>query len=77
MAFTDKNGPRVKVSLSPALSALASSLDMVEKALEEWEEVKLDLILLAEKQLHEKGTWPTDVPYPIPRRSDGSFPTTS
>ena len=75
--FTDKNGSYVKVSLSLALSALASSLDFVEKALEEWEEVKLDLILLAEKHLHEKGSWPADVPYPIPRRSDGFFPTTS
>ena len=74
--FTDKKGSRVTVSLSLALGALASSLAIVEKALEEWEEVKLDLILLAEKQLHEKGTWPTNVPYPIPRRSDGSFPTT-
>ena len=42
----------MKVSMSLALSALASSLDLVEKALEEWEEVKFDLILLAEKQLH-------------------------
>ena len=75
--FTDKNGLNVKVSLSLALSALASSLDLVEKTLEEWEEVKRNLILLAEKQLHEKGSWPADVPYPIPRRSDGSFPTTS
>ena len=74
--FTDKKGARVTWPLSFALKSLASSLDIVEKALEEWEEVKLDLILLAEKQIHGKGTWPTDVPYPIPRRSDGSFPTT-
>ena len=75
--FTDKNGSYVKVSLRLALGALASSLDLVEKALTEWEDVKLDLILLAEKHLHKKGSWPADVPYPIPRRSAGSFPTTS
>ena len=74
--FTDKNESRAKASLGLALSALATSLDIVEKALEEWEDMKPTLILLAEKQLHEKGTWPTDIPYPITRRSDGSFPTT-
>ena len=32
--------------------------------------------LLAKKRIHDAGTWPKDIPYPIPRRSDGSFPTT-
>jgi len=42
-----------------------------------WEQDRLRFTLLAEKNIHEKGTWPKDIPYPIPRYSDGTFPTSS
>jgi hypothetical protein len=75
--YTDRKESTTTASLGLAISALASALQMAEMANEHWEEDRLQFTLLAEKDIHEQGTWPKDIPYPIPRRSDGTFPTTS
>lgn len=59
-----------------AISALATSLQIAEMADRQWDEDRQAFILLQEKKIHEAGTWPKDTPYPIPRRSDGTFLTT-
>src|SRR5207247_2569236 len=74
-AYTDRKESRAMVSLSLAISALASALQIAEMANRHWEQDRLQFTLLAEKNIHEKGTWPEGMPYPIPRRSDGTFPT--
>ena len=63
------------MSLDLAISALATSLQIAEMANRQWDEDRQAFILLQEKSIHEAGTWPKDTPYPIPRRSDGTFPT--
>jgi hypothetical protein len=74
--YTDRKQSRVDVSLSLAISALASALKIAEMANEHWDQDWLQFSQLAENNIHEKGTWPKDMPYPIPRRSDGTLPTT-
>ncbi|MPY87567.1 MAG: hypothetical protein GEU99_06575 [Luteitalea sp.] len=74
--YTDQNLGRRDVSMSLAISALASALQIADTANRQCDEDRNAFILLAEKRIHEAGTWPADIPYPIPRRSDGSFPTT-
>lgn len=64
------------MSLDMAISALATSLQIAEMANRQWDEDRQAFILLQEKKIHEAGTWPKDTPYPILRRSDGTFPTT-
>jgi hypothetical protein len=73
--YTDRKQTRVEVSLGLAISALASGLQIAEMANQHWDEDRLQFTLLAEKNIHDKGTWPKEVPYPIPRRTDGTFPT--
>ena len=73
--FTDANQQRVDVSLSLAISALSTSLEMEVLALDFWDNDRVEFSVLAERKLHEAGTWPAHIPYPIPRRSDGSLPT--
>jgi hypothetical protein len=74
--YADQESGSVDASMSLAICALASALEIADMANRHWEEDRDAFILLAEKRIHEKGTWPTDIPYPIPRRTDGSFPTT-
>jgi hypothetical protein len=74
--YTDQKPGRVDASMSLAISALTSARQIADMANRHWEEDRNAFILLAEKRIHEAGTWPTDIPYPIPRRTDGSFPTT-
>jgi hypothetical protein len=74
--YTDQKPGRVDASMSLAISALTSALQIADMANRHWDEDRNAFILLAEKRIHEAGTWPADIPYPIPRRSDGSFPTT-
>lgn len=73
--YTDREQSRVDVSLGLAISALASGLQIAEMANQHWDEDRLQFSLLAEKNIHDKGTWPKEGPYPIPRRTDGTFPT--
>jgi hypothetical protein len=75
--YTDLKQSRVDASLSLAISALASGLQIAVMANEHWDQDWFQFSQLAEKNIHEKGTWPKDMPYPIPRRSDGTFPTTN
>ena len=74
--YTERKESRASASTGLAISALASALQIAEMANRHWEADRLQLTLLAEKNVHEKGTWPKDIPYPISRRSDGTFPTT-
>lgn len=64
------------VARQVAISALTSALQIADMANRHWDEDRIAFILLAETRIHEAGTWPPDIPYPIPRRTDGSFPTT-
>ena len=75
--YTDRKESRATASFALAISALASALQMAEMANGHWGQDRLQLTFLAEKNIHEKRTWPKDIPYPIPRRSDGTFPTSS
>lgn len=73
--YTEQKESRTRVSLDMAISALATFLQIAEMANRQWDEDRQAFILLQEKNIHEAGTWPKDTPYPIPRRSDGTFPT--
>ncbi len=74
--YTDQKPGRVDTSMSLAISALTTALQIADMANRHWDEDGNAFVLLAEKRIHEAGTWPADIPYPIPRLSDGSFPTT-
>jgi len=73
--YTDRKESRATASFVLAISALASALQIAEMANRHWVKDRLQFTLLAEKNIHEKGTWPKDIPYSIRRRSDGTFPT--
>jgi hypothetical protein len=75
--YTDRKESQATASLSLAIHALASALQIAEMANRHWKEDCLQFTLLAENDIHENGTWPKDIPYPIPRRSDGTFQTSS
>ncbi len=74
--YADQKPSRMSASSNLAINAFVTALQMAELANRWWDENRNAFILLAEKRIHDAGTWPKDIPYPIPRRSDGSFPTT-
>jgi hypothetical protein len=73
--YMDQTDGRLAVSLSLAISALATALQVAEVANQQWNEDRAAFILHAEKRVHDAGTWPVDIPFPIPRDRDGLFPT--
>lgn len=74
--YADQSDGRLAVSLSLTISALATALQVAEMANRHWDQDRAAFILLAEQRIHDAGTWPGDIPFPIPRGSDGTFPTT-
>ena len=75
--YTNQKRSRVDVSLGLAIGSLASALQIADMANCYWDTDREAFILLQEKMIYDAGTWPQDTPYPIPRRSDGTFPTSS
>ena len=75
--YTNQKRSRVDVSLGLAIGSLASALQIADMANCYWDTDREVFILLQEKMIYDAGTWPQDIPYPIPRRSDGTFPTSS
>jgi hypothetical protein len=73
--FTDGKQSRIDASLHMCVSALAISLKLAESSYSQWESDRIALAMIAEKAIHDNGTWPSDIPFPIPRRDDGTFPT--
>ena len=73
--YTEQKESRTRVSLDMAINALVTSLQIAEMANRHWDEDRQAFIVLEEKRIHDVGSWPKDTPYPIPRRSDGTFPT--
>lgn len=67
--FTDHREGRTKASLILAICALATSLDILVLVAEKRAELSDELAALSERRIHERGTWPADVEYPI-RRAD-------
>ena len=73
--YTNQNRSGVEVSLGLAIGTLASALQSADMANQYWDSDREAFILLHEKMIYDAGKWPKDTPYPIPRRSDGTFPT--
>ena len=65
--FTSHREGRTKASMTLALGALATSLDVVEHALTMRGALSNRFSTLVEKKIHEGGTWPGDVEYPVQR----------
>lgn len=73
--YVEQTDGRLSVSLSLAISALATALQVAEVANQQWDDARAAFILHAEQRIHDAGTWPVDIPFPIPRDSNGLFPT--
>jgi len=65
--FTDHCEGRTKASLLLAICALATSLDALEFVAEQRAELSDELATLSERKIFERGSWPANVAYPIPR----------
>ena len=70
--FTDHREGRTKASVILAICALATSLDVLALVAERRAELSDELATLSEKKIHERGSWPADVKYPIRRANPES-----
>ncbi|MDD9998754.1 MAG: hypothetical protein OXQ89_13520 [Rhodospirillaceae bacterium] len=75
--YTNLNQSRADVSLVLAICTLASALQSADMANQYWDADRSGFISLCEKAIHDAGTWPTDIPYPVPRRNDGTLLTST
>lgn len=71
--FADSPNEQRDASLTTAIGALVIALDMLRIAFEEHANVRTRFAALCERAIHERGTWPADVEYPI-KREAGSDP---
>ena len=71
--YTNLKQSRLDVSLRLAIYALASALQCADMANQYWDSDRAGFISLCEKAIHDAGTWPKDIPYPVPRRKDGTL----
>ena len=65
--FTSNREGRTEASMTLALGALATSLHIVEHALTMQAELSNRFSTLVEKKIHEGGTWPPNIEYPVQR----------
>lgn len=65
--YTDHREGRTKASLILAICALATALNMLNHVAERRGALSDRLAALSEENIFERGTWPTDVEYPIVR----------
>lgn len=65
--FTDASEGRTKAAMVLATCACATSLKIVERSAQHQSDLTVRLACLAEKSIYERGVWPADAPYPIPR----------
>jgi len=66
--FTDHRRGRTKASvLLLAMVALATSLEILVHVAEKRAELSDQLATLSERRIHDRGTWPADVEYPVQR----------
>ena len=70
--YVNQKPSRVHVSLGLAIFTLASALKSADMANQYWDADREAFILLHEKVIYDRGTWPKDTPYPIVRRGDGT-----
>ena len=70
--YVNQNASRVDASLALAIGALASALQIADMAHQYWDADREAFILLHEKMIYDRGTWPKDTPYPIVRRGHGT-----
>lgn len=65
--FTDRNEDRARPSMILAISALATTLGMVESALEQEKALRIRFTILLEKHIYDRGTWPEGIAYRVKR----------
>jgi hypothetical protein len=65
--FNDHRDGRTRPSLVLAICALATSLDVLELVAQKRGALSDGLATLSERKIHERGTWPADVEFPIRR----------
>ena len=64
--FGRPTGDRLHTSLNIAIGGLAIAVEMMQMTMEQHDVIKHELALLAERNVYENGTWPADIPYPVP-----------
>jgi len=67
--FADHPAGRTTAAVTLAICALATSLDVLLLVTHKRAALNGDLARLSEKTIYEGGTWPSDVPYPVPRQN--------
>jgi hypothetical protein len=65
--FADGPNERRDASMKLAIGGLATSVAMMELAMSQYEEMQTGFATLCERAIHEGGTWPEGVEYPIKR----------
>ncbi len=66
--YADSPNESRDASIKIAVGGLAMGLDMTKMALERHATIANQFATLAERGIHEGGTWPTDLEYPIKRQ---------
>jgi hypothetical protein len=65
--FTDRRDGRPGATTIHAVLSLAIALDLAEWAVDSKDRFLNGSDALAEKKVHDEGTWPADVDYPVKR----------
>ena len=63
--FTDRNEERGRVSMLLVMTALLTSLQLLNMANEMRAHMSDDLATLVELKIHKRGNWPNDLEFPI------------
>jgi hypothetical protein len=65
--FTDRNEGRARASMILAIMALATSLDVLHVALQNWDDARTPFVQIVERHVYEEGKWPAGIEFPINR----------
>ena len=65
--FGRPTGDRLQASMNMAIGGLAIAVEMMQVAMGQHDAIRHAFAAIAERDIYEKGYWPADVPYPVPR----------
>jgi hypothetical protein len=65
--FHSPAGDELKLHMKMALSGLAIATEMMQGALEQFDEIATKFAELCEREVYEGGTWPAGLEYPVKR----------
>lgn len=73
--FIERRPGRDHATTVLCLGSLATALLLLESAIRRYEKSKDAFVALAERLIHDKGTWPQGREYPIKRGTHGTAPS--